>query len=232
MITIRPAAERGHARFGWLDSQHSFSFGEYYDPAHMGFGPLRVINEDRVAPGAGFPTHGHRDMEIISYVLDGALEHRDSIGTGAVIRPGEVQRMSAGTGLTHSEFNHSKSEPVHLMQIWLFPEREDITPGYEQKKFSEAERRDALRPIVTPDAREGSLRIYQDTSIYASLLSKGATVTHAIKPGRHAWLQLAKGAVTVNGVALQAGDGAAVSDETSLDIRGDAESEFLLFDLA
>lgn len=232
MITVRKSQDRGFADHGWLKARHTFSFARYVDRRHMHFRALRVINEDVVAPGAGFGEHPHDNMEIVTYILSGTLAHKDSIGNVATIVPGEVQRMSAGSGLTHSEFNHSKSEPVHLMQIWLLPEREDITPGYEQKKFSEAERRDVLRAIVTHDAREGSLKIYQDASIYASLLSTGATVKHEIRPGRHAWLQLAKGAVTVNGVSLQAGDGAAASEEASLEIRGDAESELLLFDLA
>jgi redox-sensitive bicupin YhaK (pirin superfamily) len=232
MITVRKSQDRGMADHGWLRAKHTFSFARYVDRRHMHFRALRVINEDVVAPGAGFGEHPHDNMEIVTYVLSGTLAHKDSMGNVATIVPGEVQRMSAGSGLTHSEFNHSKSEPVHLLQIWLFPEREEIEPGYEQKKFSEAERRDVLRPIVTPDTREGSLKIYQDTSLYASLLSKGASVKHTLKPGRHAWLQLAKGAVTLNGVSLQAGDGAAVSEETAIEIRGDAESEFLLFDLA
>src|SRR5215471_16332185 len=170
MITKRAAKERGQAKFGWLDSKHSFSFGHYYDPAHMGFGPLRVINEDRVTPGAGFDTHGHQDMEIISYVLEGALEHKDSIGTGSVIRPGDVQRMSAGSGIRHSEFNHSKQDPVHFLQIWLLPERDGIKPGYEQKTFDANEKRGKLRLVISPDARDGSLKVHQDASLYASLL--------------------------------------------------------------
>lgn len=231
MITIRPAAERGHARFGWLDSQHSFSFGEYYDPAHMGFGPLRVINEDRVAPGAGFPTHGHRDMEIISYVLDGALEHRDSIGTGAVIRPGEVQRMSAGTGIRHSEYNHSRSAPVHFLQIWIMPERDGIAPGYEQKAFPEAERRNALRLVASRDGRDGAITIHQDVDLYAALLDPQRSTAFALRTGRRAWLQVARGRVTVNATALAEGDGAAISDLESLTITGVEPAEILLFDM-
>ncbi len=236
MITIRPAAERGHARFGWLDSRHSFSFGEYYDPVHMGFGPLRVINEDRVAPGAGFPTHGHRDMEIISYVLDGALEHRDSIGTGAVIRPGEVQRMSAGTGIRHSEYNHSRSAPVHFLQIWIMPEADGIAPGYEQKAFPESERRNALRLVASRDGRDGAITIHQDVDLYAALLDPERSTTLTLRKGRKVWLQVARGSVTVDGTTvvpatLKEGDGAAISDVETLTITGVEPAEILLFDM-
>ena len=232
MIALRPAAERGVTDFGWLDSRHSFSFGDYYDPNNMGFGPLRVINEDRVRAGAGFDTHGHRDMEIISYVLDGALEHKDSIGTGSVIRPGDVQRMSAGTGIRHSEFNHSKTEPVHFLQIWLLPGREGIKPGYEQRTFTDADKRGKLRLVASPDGRDGSVTVHQDAELYATLLDDGARVTHALKPARRAWVQVARGAVEVNGRALAAGDGAAISNEREVAISAIANgSEVLLFDL-
>jgi len=232
MIQVRPAAERGTANFGWLDSRHSFSFGDYYDPNNMGFGPLRVINEDRVRAGAGFDTHGHRDMEIISYVLDGALEHKDSIGTGSVIRPGDVQRMSAGTGIRHSEFNHSKTEPVHFLQIWLLPGREGIKPGYEQRTFTDADKRGKLRLVASPDGRDGSVTVHQDAELYATLLDDGARVTHALNSARRAWVQVARGAVEVNGRALAAGDGAAISNEREVAISAIANgSEVLLFDL-
>ena len=233
MISVRHAAERGTANFGWLDSRHTFSFGDYHDPEQMGFGALRVINEDRVSPGQGFGTHGHRDMEIISYVLEGALEHKDSIGTGSVIRPGDVQIMSAGTGIRHSEFNHSKTEPVHFLQIWVVPDRQGIAPRYEQKTFPDADKRGRLRLVGSSDGRDGSVVIHQDAKIYASLLAKDAQVEHALAPGRHAWLQVARGAVTLNGQPLGEGDGAAVSDEQKLAIKGAADdSEVLLFDLA
>jgi redox-sensitive bicupin YhaK (pirin superfamily) len=232
MIQVRPANDRGVANFGWLDSRHTFSFGDYYDPSHMGFGALRVINEDRVRGGGGFDTHGHRDMEIISYVLDGALEHRDSIGTGSVIRPGDVQRMSAGTGIRHSEFNHSKQSPVHFLQIWLLPERAGITPGYEQKTFDAADKRGKLRLVASPDGRDGSVTVHQDAQLYASLLDRGDRVTHALRPARRAWVQVARGEVEVNGETLSAGDGAAISDEREVSITARAaNSEILLFDL-
>ena len=232
MIAIRKGESRGRTKTGWLDSRHSFSFGHYYDPAHMGFGPLRVINEDRVAPGAGFPTHAHEDMEILSYVLAGALEHKDSMGTGSIIRPGDVQRTSAGTGITHSEFNPSRSEPVHLLQIWIFPEQLGLKPSYEQKTFPEGARRGRLRLVASSDAREGSLTIHQDVDLYASVLETGERVTHTLSQGRHAWLQVTRGAVSLNGQAVGAGDGGAVSNERALEIRGDVPSELLLFDLA
>jgi redox-sensitive bicupin YhaK (pirin superfamily) len=232
MITVRKAHERGHARHGWLESFHTFSFAGYHDPEHMGFRDLRVINEDRVQPQRGFATHSHRDMEIVSYVLEGALEHRDSLGTGSVIRPGDVQRMSAGTGVSHSEFNHSASELVHFLQIWILPEREGLAPSYEQKHFAAEERAGALRLVASADGRDGSIRIHQDVELYASLLAAGATLTHTLPPGRHAWLQLARGSCELNGVALEAGDGAALSEETSLRIRSSGDAELLLFDLA
>jgi quercetin 2,3-dioxygenase len=232
MVTVRPAGGRGTANLGWLDSRHSFSFGHYYDPEHMGFGPLRVINEDRVRPGAGFGTHGHQDMEIVSYVLEGALEHRDSIGTGSVIRPGEVQVMSAGTGIRHSEYNPSREEPVHFLQIWLLPEHEGLTPRYDQKKFPDAEKRGRLRLVASPNGRDGSLLIHQDASIYATLLEEGESVRHELAPGRRAWVQVARGAVEVSGTALEAGDGAALEGESSVALRADADgSEILVFDL-
>jgi redox-sensitive bicupin YhaK (pirin superfamily) len=234
MITIRPAAERGHAQHGWLDSQHSFSFADYYDPAHMGFRGLRVINEDRVAPNAGFGQHAHRDMEIVSYVLEGALKHGDSLGNGSVIRPGDVQRMSAGTGVTHSEFNASASEPVHFLQIWLLPATLGIAPGYEQKHFPPEQRRGRLRLVASAEGREGSVSIHSDANVYATLLSAGESARLPLAPGRHAWVQVARGELCVQGQVLRAGDGAALSDELELRLEGrDAEAaEALVFDLA
>lgn len=232
MITRRPARERGHADHGWLDTWHTFSFARYYDPQHMGFRTLRVINDDVVKAGAGFGTHPHDNMEIVTYVLDGALEHRDSMGTGSVLRPGDVQRMTAGTGVTHSEFNHSADEDLRLLQIWILPEKRGLEPGYEEANFDVADKRDRLRLVVSPDGRDGSLTIHQDVALYASVLDEGRTVTHALKPGRHAWVQVARGRIEVNGVTLEQGDGAAVSDETKLEIAGRKQAEFLLFDLA
>jgi hypothetical protein len=232
MLTIRKSEERGRADFGWLDSRHTFSFGHYFDPAHMGFGPLRVINDDRVAPGGGFPTHPHSDMEIISYVLDGGLEHRDSLGTGSVIRPGDVQRMSAGTGIRHSEFNASKSEPVHFLQIWVIPEKQGIKPSYEQKAFAPEEKRNRLRLVGSRDGREGSVTIHQDVDLYATLLDDGASVAHEVKPGRIAWVQLAQGEAKLNGEALHPGDGVAVAAAGTLTLTGIAGAEILLFDMA
>lgn len=232
MITLRPAHARGHADHGWLDSHHSFSFADYYDPAHMGFRALRVINEDRVAPGRGFGTHGHRDMEIISYVLDGGLEHRDSLGTGSVIRPGDVQRMTAGTGVRHSEFNASKTDPVHFLQIWIVPEARDLEPSYEEKRFSEDEKRGRLRLVASRDARDGAVKVHQDVSLYATVLREGESVTHPLAPGRHAWVHVARGGAVVNGQRLDAGDAAALSDEAAVVITGRDEGEVLLFDLA
>jgi quercetin 2,3-dioxygenase len=229
MITVRPAAERGHANFGWLDTHHTFSFANYYDPRHMGFGALRVINDDRVAPGGGFPTHPHADMEIITYVLEGELAHKDSIGNGAVIRPGEVQRMSAGTGIRHSEFNASREAPVHLLQIWLLPEKEGLAPGYEQKAF---EIGDALKLVASRDAREGSVTIHQDVALWAARLKAGKPARHALAPGRRAWLQVARGDALLNGTALGTGDGAAVTGETALELGTGKGGEILLFDLA
>lgn len=232
MITVRQRDERGAVDMGWLSSRHSFSFGHYYDPAHMGFRTLRVINDDRVIPGAGFPAHGHADMEIVSYVLDGALEHKDSIGTGSVIRPGEVQRMSAGTGIRHSEYNASNSEPVHFLQIWILPERQGLAPGYEQKAFPQAEKRGRLRLVGSRDGREGSVTIHQDVDLHAALLDGDETAALDLRAGRHAWVQVARGQVRLNGTLLKEGDGAAVSDERTLTLDGSVGAEVLVFDLA
>ena len=232
MITVRASNERGGADHGWLVTRHTFSFADYRDPDHMGFRSLRVINEDIVRPGKGFGTHGHRDMEIVTYVLAGELEHKDSLGNGSIIRPGEVQRMSAGTGIRHSEFNPSADAEVHLLQIWLLPEREGIAPGYEQKEFPIAAETDRLRLVASREGREGSLVIHQDVDLYAARLSPGGKIAAALAPGRHAWVQVAKGALGVNGVALRVGDGAQLSDETAIDIRSGEGGEFLFFDLA
>ncbi len=232
MVTIRKAGERGHFQHGWLDTYHTFSFADYHDPKWMGFRSLRVINEDRVAPGQGFPTHPHRDMEILTYVLEGGLRHRDSMGNGEVIRPGEVQRMTAGTGVTHSEFNDSKSEPVHLLQIWVFPEKKGLAPGYEQKFFADDEKRGRLRLVASPEASDGSVKIHQDVRLYASLLGAGEDVTHKLAAGRAAWVQVARGSVTLNGQRLDQGDAAAISDEVMVKLAGVKEAEVLLFDLA
>jgi quercetin 2,3-dioxygenase len=230
MIKIRPAAERGRTHIDWLDSRHSFSFGEYYDPQNMGFRALRVINEDRVVPGAGFPTHGHRDMEIVTYVLDGAIAHKDSLGTGSVIRPGEVQRMTAGTGIRHSEFNNSPGEPLHFLQIWILPEKQGLPPGYEQKAF---ERRPGeLRLVGSRDGHDGSITIHQDANLYAATLRPGDTVEHRFADGRHGWVQVARGAVTLNGQPLGQGDGAAISNEKLLKLAANENAEIVLFDLA
>jgi redox-sensitive bicupin YhaK (pirin superfamily) len=232
MISIRRSDERGASKFEWLDSRHTFSFGDYYDARHMGFGPLRVINEDRVRPGAGFGTHGHRDMEIISYVLEGALEHKDSIGTGSVIRPGDVQRMSAGTGIRHSEFNHSKKDPVHFLQIWLLPERDGLPPSYEQKTFGDDDKRGRLRLVASHEGREGSVTIHQDAEIFATLLNRGETVSQPLTNRRKAWVQVVRGTVALNGEELRAGDGAQVKDVVTLDVSARSDgSEILLFDL-
>jgi len=232
MIVVRDRSSRGLTETGWLDSRHSFSFGEYYDPGHMGFGTLRVINEDRVIPGAGFGTHAHRDMEIISYVLSGALEHKDSLGTGSVILPGEVQRMSAGTGITHSEFNHSKSEPVHFLQIWILPERQGLPPSYEQKRFPIEERRGRFRLLGDRNGTDGAIIIHQDVRLYAADLQPGETVAHELAEGRHAWLQVTRGVVMLDGDELREGDGAAISDERSIQLTTDTGAEVLLFDLS
>jgi redox-sensitive bicupin YhaK (pirin superfamily) len=230
-IVIRPAKERGHAEHGWLDTWHTFSFADYYDPRFMGFRGLRVINEDFVAPGRGFPTHGHRDMEIITYVLQGALQHRDSLGTGSVIRPGEVQRMSAGTGVRHSEANPSTTEPVHLLQIWIEPAKTGIEPGYEQKAFADEDKRGRLRLVASPDGAEGSVTIHQDARVYATVLEPGRQVVHRLARGRHAWVHVARGSLTLNGERLAAGDGAAISAEASVTLVGEQSAEALLFDL-
>ena len=231
MITVRKAGDRGHANHGWLDSHHTFSFADYHDPAHMGFGPLRVINDDTVAGGGGFPRHGHRDMEIVTYVLDGALAHEDSMGTRAKIKRGEVQRMSAGTGVMHSEFNASKAEPVHFLQIWIIPRRGGLPNGYEQKHFSDDEKRGKLRVVISPDGADGSLRIEQDARMYATVLDPVSKVRHAFGPGRRAWLHVARGSATVNGTELVAGDGAAIEGETAIELASSASGEVLLFDL-
>jgi len=232
MLTVRRSADRGTADFGWLHSRHTFSFGDYFDPAQMGFGSLRVINEDRVAPGQGFGTHGHRDMEIISYVIDGALEHKDSIGTGSVIRPGEIQVMSAGTGIHHSEFNHSKTEAVHFLQIWIVPDRSGIAPRYEQKRFPAADGPGRLRLIGSADGRDGSVVIHQDVRLFTSLPNAGDQVTHTLSPDRKAWLQVVRGAVQVNGTPLSAGDGAAIERETAVNIAAQTDAQYLLIDLS
>jgi redox-sensitive bicupin YhaK (pirin superfamily) len=233
MNAIRSAAERGQSRLGWLDSRHTFSFSNYHDPAHMGFGALRVINEDRVQPGKGFGTHSHRDMEILSWVLEGALEHSDSMGTHGVIRPGELQRMSAGTGVTHSEFNASKTDPVHFLQIWLFPEREGIAPSYEQRAFAPADLEDRLHLVASHDGRDESVKVHQDADLYAGRISPNASVSFHPDAGRSLWLQVAKGQVQVEGRDLHAGDAASwTRTPEALDIRADTPSEVLLFDLA
>ncbi|MDX6527956.1 MAG: quercetin 2,3-dioxygenase [Blastocatellia bacterium] len=232
MITIRKSEDRGHFDFGWLNTYHTFSFDQYYDPAHMHFRSLRVINEDRVQPAHGFPTHSHRDMEIITYILSGALEHRDSMGNGSVIRPGDVQRMSAGTGVSHSESNPSETEPVHLLQIWILPQKNNLSPSYEEKHFSEEERHGRLRVIASNDGREGSVTIHQDVRLLAAVLEAGQTVAHALDPQRSAWLQVARGTVGLNELELKQGDGAAVSDESELAIKAHDQAEVLLFDLA
>jgi redox-sensitive bicupin YhaK (pirin superfamily) len=232
MMTLRRSKERFHTRIDWLDSRHTFSFGEHHHPDHMGFRALRVINDDTVKAGAGFGTHGHRDMEIISYVLDGALSHRDSMGNGSTIRPGDVQRMSAGTGVMHSEQNAQRDAATHFLQIWIIPERRGLTPGYEQKSYSVDERRGRLRLIAARDGRDGAVTVHQDVAIYSAILEPGQTVEHTLAPGRHAWVHVARGAATVNGQPLATGDGAAISDETRVAIAGTEPSEVLVFDLA
>ena len=232
MITIRKAEDRGHFDMGWLNTYHTFSFGEYYDPRNMGFRSLRVINEDFVHPGRGFPTHGHRDMEIITYVLEGGLAHKDSMGNGSIIRPGDVQRMSAGTGVRHSEANPSNDESVHLLQIWIQPDEMGIEPGYEEKKFDDEEKRGRLRLVASPDGEDNSVRIHQDARLSVTLLDTAEQVSYEIKPDRHAWVQVARGAIELNGQTLKQGDGASVSNERELTIKGTEPSEVLLFDLA
>jgi len=232
MVRIRKADQRGHADHGWLNTYHTFSFADYHDPDHMGFRSLRVINEDRVKSGIGFPTHPHRDMEIISYVLEGELAHRDSMGNGSVIRPGEVQRMSAGTGITHSEFNPSQEEGLHFLQIWILPAAQGIAPSYEQKAFTADEKRGVLRLIASPDGQDGSVTIHQDARLYTSLIEPGERLVHPLEPGRHAWVQVLRGRVEVNGSVLEKSDGAALSGEAAVEVTGRESAEFLLFDLA
>lgn len=232
MITLRKATERGHADHGWLDSYHTFSFANYYDPAHMGFGPLRVINDDTVAGGGGFPPHPHRDMEIISYVIDGALSHKDSMGNGSVIRPGDVQRMSAGPGVVHSEFNDSKTEPVHFLQIWILPERRGLPAGYEQKFFSDDDKRGKLRLVASPNGDDGSVRIRQDVRLFATVLDAGVAVRHALAAGRKGWVHVVKGKAELNGHALEAGDGVAIDGAEELTLSSSTSGEVLLFDMA
>jgi hypothetical protein len=232
MITFRDRNTRGQTHTGWLDSKHSFSFGDYRDPAQMGFRSLRVINEDRIVPGAGFPRHGHRDMDILSYILDGALEHKDDIGTGAVIRPGEIQRMSAGTGVEHSEFNASQTEPAHFLQIWLIPEKRGIAPSYEQKPVPLEERRGKLRLVAAPNAPDGAVTLHEDARLYVANLAAGESVSHDIAPGRGVWIQVARGIIGLNGTEMREGDGAAMEDEKAATIEAETDAEILLFDLA
>jgi quercetin 2,3-dioxygenase len=232
MMRLRKAAERGSTRIDWLDSKHTFSFGDYHDPEHTSFRTLRVINDDRIAPGAGFGMHPHRDMEIVTYVLEGALQHQDSMGNGSVIKPGDIQYMSAGTGVTHSEFNASKTDPVHLYQIWMFPESRGQKPAYDQKNFTEAEKRGKLRLLASSDGRDGSIKIRQENDLYATVLAKGDSVRHELKPERHAYVQVARGSVKLNGKELAEGDGAAISAEKSVELTGVKDAEVLLFDLA
>jgi quercetin 2,3-dioxygenase len=231
VIIIRPAAERGHTDWGWLDSRHTFSFGEYYDPRHVGFRSLRVINDDRVRPGAGFGTHGHRDMEILSYVLEGGLEHEDSTGGGGVIRPGEIQFMRAGTGVTHSEQNASKTEPVHFLQIWIVPDTRGLAPRYDQKVFDPEAARRGFVPLASRDG-EGGVQVHQDVALWMTRLGDGEERAHSLAPGRHAWVHVARGSVTLGGKALEEGDGAAVSEEAGVQLVGRGDAEVLLFDLA
>jgi redox-sensitive bicupin YhaK (pirin superfamily) len=232
MITIRKSEERGHFDFGWLDTYHTFSFDQYHDPAHMHWRSLRVINEDRVQPAHGFPTHSHRDMEIITYIVAGALEHRDSMGNGSVIRPGVVQRMTAGRGVSHSEFNPSDAEPVHLLQIWILPQSDGLPPSYEEKHFGEDERRGRLRLIAANDGRDGSVTIHQDAQVYATVLDAGQTVVHSLDENRYAWVQVARGTIRLDEMELKQGDGAAVRNESELVITAYDQAEVLLFDLA
>ena len=232
MMTLRRSADRGFADHGWLKSHHTFSFADYHDPAQMGFGNLRVINEDRIAPGTGFGTHGHRDMEIVSYVLSGALAHQDSLGNGAAIRPGDVQRMTAGTGVRHSEFNHDKQGATHFLQIWLLPGAANITPGYEQKAFSDADKRGRLRLVASPDGRDGAVTLHADAALRAGLFDGDEAAELALNPARRAWVQVLRGAVTANGQALVAGDGLGLVGESRLEISAGRQAEVLVFDLA
>ena len=231
MLALRRAHERGHANHGWLDSYHTFSFGGYYDPRHMGFSNLRVINDDTVAPGGGFATHGHNDMEIVTYVLEGALEHKDSMGNGSVMRHGDVQRMSAGTGVTHSEYNHSQEQPVHFLQIWLQPNRLGVDPAYDQRHFAPEDRRGRLLPLVSPDGRDGSIATHQDAVLHGALLGAGDRVAHGLAADRRAYVHVARGSAVVNGEALDAGDGAAISGVDRIDLEGLAEADVLLFEV-
>ncbi len=231
MVTLRKADERGHFDFGWLNTYHTFSFSEYYDPKFMGFRSLRVINEDRVWPGEGFPTHPHRDMEIITYVLNGALEHKDSMGNGSVIRPGDMQRMSAGSGVTHSEYNHSKEDLVHFLQIWIIPDKRGLTPGYEQKLFTPENKHGKFVLVASPDGRDGSVTIHQDVNLFATVLAAGEEISYQLQPGRYGWLQVARGKVNLNGQSLKNGDGAALSEPQTVTITATEEAEVLLFDL-
>lgn len=232
MITVRHNDDRGRSRFDWLDSRHTFSFGDYYDPQHMGFSYLRVINEDRVAPGAGFGTHSHRDMEIITYVLEGALAHKDSTGTSSVIRVGDVQRMTAGTGIRHSEYNASQTEPVHFLQIWIIPDEAGLKPGYEQRSFDLQKGSGSWILVAAPEARDGAVKVHQDAELSLAVLPRGEKLSYSLKPGRRAWLQVARGKATLNGTALEAGDGAAISEESLLKIKALEDAEILAFDLA
>ncbi len=230
MITLRKASERGRGDYGWLDANYSFSFAGYQDAAHMGFRSLRVLNEDRVAPGKGFPTHPHRDMEILTYVIEGNLEHSDSMGNGSVIKAGEFQRMTAGSGVTHSEFNQSADDSLHLLQIWITPSDTGLTPGYEQRRFDD--RRNVLRLVAATDGRDGSLTIHQDVSVYSTVLDAGVSLEHTLGAGRHAWAQVVRGSLQVNGLSMSAGDGARLNDEEPITLSANEEAELLLFDLA
>jgi quercetin 2,3-dioxygenase len=232
MIKVRKAKDRGHFNFGWLDTYHTFSFGDYYDPAFMGFRSLRVINEDFVHAGRGFPTHSHRDMEIITYILEGGLQHQDSMGNGSVIRPGDVQRMTAGTGVSHSEANPSAADSVHLLQIWIMPQEMGLEPGYEQKFFSDEQKQGSLRLIASADGRNDSVTVHQDVSVYGAVVDSGRTVSHQLALNRHAWVQVARGEIALNGENLDQGDGAAISGESDLTISGRTRAEILLFDMA
>ena len=232
MINIRKSEDRGHFDLGWLDTYHTFSFDQYYDPAHVHFRSLRVMNEDRVQPGSGFPTHSHQDMEILTYILSGELEHRDSMGNGSVIRPGDVQRMSAGRGVSHSEFNPSDTETVHLLQIWIVPQSHGLTPSYEEKHFSDEDRRGRLKLIASSDGSQGSVKIHQDAQVYTAVLDAGQSIVHSLNDSRHAWLQVARGTINLNEIDLKQGDGAAVSRERELTIAAHDQAEVLLFDLA
>ena len=231
MIQVRKSTERGHANHGWLDSWHTFSFSSYYDPEYMGFSSLRVINDDRIAAGAGFPTHPHQDMEIVTYLLEGALEHKDSMGNGSVIRAGEVQRLTAGTGITHSEYNASDSDPIHLLQIWIQPSQTGLTPGYEQKMFSAAEKQGRLRLVASADGRDGSVTIHQDANLHAGLLGTADKIRYTLAPGRRAYLQVARGEIQVNGLGMSEGDGAAITGEEEINLSTGTSAEVLLFDL-